>query len=223
MAEGDYAEVRDLEGQGVYDVKTSGIQIEIKPGYLLVRQRRVGTKSLLMVLFLGCLYCASSLLRLFNALVTALASRDWATASIVSTLLLAALLSLAGLLFGLFTAQVLKLDAQQLQLARKEVFRPWRRSIFETGAIQKMKHGIIRQSATEVVRGLVIEFSGHTEGIFPYLSPLDGDDILKACEAFGIPTEHDPAVHMLRDVQQHGWFVNPWRPDDAQTHPKEQQ
>lgn len=198
------------------------LRIEQTPTKLVVQRRGVGPARLFMLVSLAGVYWAPRLLRTIDMLVTALADRDWGAVSYGGTILLIVLCGVALIFYSAFTSQSLRVDTKYFQMATKVMFQPIRRSSYPTSSIRDLRYGIIRQSQTEVVRGLVFEVVGNKYSVFENLGAIEADDVLNSCEAFGIHTLRDPGVNMMRDIKKRGWLVNPWRPDPVEEHPKEQ-
>jgi hypothetical protein len=198
-------------------VASSNLQIETKPGTLLVRQRGFRAAHILGLVAFACLYWSQYLIRAVGDFFNDVGEADWVRVGFDGAIFVAFIISIAAVIFGAITSEVLRLDASQCQIARKAMFKRWKRSVFQTADIRVMKDGLLRLSDQESVLGVLIEFQDHTEVMFDSLTTLQKDDILNACAAFGIKTERDPSVHMLRDIAKRGWFVNPFKPDPAES------
>ena len=174
-----------------------------------------------MLVSLAGVYCAPRLIRTVDLLVTALADRDWGAVSYSGAILLIVLCGVVLIFYSAFTSQSLRVDTKYFQIATKVLFHPVRRSSYPSSSIRDLRYAIIRQSQTEVVRGLVFEVVGNKYSVFENLGAIEADDVLKICEAFGIQTVRDPGVNMMRDIKKRGWLVNPWRPDKVEEHQKQ--
>ena len=69
----------------------------------------------------------------------------------------------------------------------------------------------------------MFESNGSREHVLEGLKLVEADQILTACSRLGYDVFRDDSFPMLLDIEKRGWLMNPWRPDEVETHPKEQQ
>lgn len=120
-------------------------------------------------------------------------------------------------------AEFLHCDAMRFHYGRKGLGRTWARSSYSRHSITRLRWGQFSIDRNTAINCLMFEIGAYTEHVLEGLTLVEADQILTSCQRFGYDVFRDESVPMLLDIEKRGWFVNPWRPDEAEAHPKEQQ
>ncbi|MEZ2346636.1 hypothetical protein [Terriglobus sp. RCC_193] len=120
-------------------------------------------------------------------------------------------------------AEFVHCDDTKFHHARKGIGRAWIRTSYPREAIKRLRWDIFAFDRNTKVSSLMFEANGVTGHALEGLTLIEADRILASCQGFGYDVFRDETVPMLLDIEKRGWFVNPWRPDEVETHPKEQQ
>ena len=162
----------------------------------------------------------------FRIMAALVRSGDW------GLFCLALVLSFAFvLLFGwswliYSTGEFLHCDLNECHTGKRRVWIRWRRGVFTRQSVSRLERAGRGGSKTRSYTVLTFQVAGKRRDILEDLPLEQAVSVLKACKSLGydcilpevFPNHDGP---MKADIEKHGWFVNPWRPDQPSEHQKQ--
>ena len=115
------------------------------------------------------------------------------------------------------SGEVMRCTPQDLQFAHRTTWRRWQRFRYTPPQVQKLQRVFRMLHRNESYFTLTFQHKGRPVDMLQAIPVHDADLILQACKSMGWDAVVivDPGVAMNHDIEQRGWFVNPWRNDDA--------
>ncbi len=113
------------------------------------------------------------------------------------------------------SGEVMRCDAQELQIARRRTLGRWHRLDFPSPQIRQLCSANRGNPKSRNFTVLTFQYDGRTFDMLENLNPTDSDRVLRACKSMGLDAiiVVDDAAAMNHDIAQRGWFVNPLKPD----------
>lgn len=223
MAEGEDCSGGGLEGAGVYDLKPRGYRVRVEETSVVVEHRasfRPITWSLLLTGY-GIYLCLPAVRTTVHDF---LQSHDPIMGAFAAFfLILPWFASISWLAFK--SGEMMRCDPKELQYAYRRSLGGWKRRTFATSQIRQMQKAARGGGKSRIYWVLNFHVDGKSVELLEDLPLADMNRILVTCKAMGVDAvvEFDDAAEMNRDIARRGWFMNPWRPDEVEAHPKEQQ
>ncbi len=115
------------------------------------------------------------------------------------------------------SGEVFRCDRDELRFARRRVLGRWHRFSFSSRQVRRLRRTFRGGPKSRNYKVLTFDVYDKAFDILEEIETRDAEHILKACKALGLDFElplADPGAHMLRDIEQRGWWVNPLKSDD---------
>lgn len=125
---------------------------------------------------------------------------------------------LAGAAWIFFSSgEVMTCTPHELRFAHRSTWRRWRRSCYTPQEVQKLQRVFRFLHRNESYLTLTFQHAGRTVDMLQSIPVRDTGLVLQACKAMGwdAVVVVDPGAAMNHDIEQRGWFVNPWRKDNG--------
>jgi len=200
-------------------MKQRGYTVRTEGNWISVEHRAYPTSFTVLVLtFAYLIYCLIPPTR--DAVVNFYTSHDPVVGGVALFMLLLPFLSTATWL-RFASGEVMHCDARELRFARRRTLGLWRRFQFSTSKIRQLRRETRGTSKTRNYSVLAFEYEGKKYDLLEEISRKDSDRVLHACKTMGLDVfiPIDEGTAMLNDIEERGWFVNPWSPDHEDNPP----
>jgi hypothetical protein len=122
------------------------------------------------------------------------------------------------------SGEVMRCDAQELQIARRRTWGRWHRLSFPSAQVRELRSAMRGNVKSRNFTVLTFQYDTRAFDMLENLNSTDSDRVLRACKSMGLDAivVVDDAAAMNRDIDQRGWFINPLKPDQEQLPPSKQ-
>jgi hypothetical protein len=116
------------------------------------------------------------------------------------------------------SGEVFRCGAHELRFARRRTLGRWHRFSFSSKEVKGLQRTFRGGPKRRSYMVLTFDSAGRVFDILEEIDLQDSERILEACKAMGLDVTlpaSDPGAHMLRDIDQRGWWVNPLKSDET--------
>lgn len=118
------------------------------------------------------------------------------------------------------SGEVMYCDAHELRFARRRTWGRWHRYRFAAKEVRELRRAFRGGPKRRNFTVLTFQYDGRTFDMLENLNTDDEQRVLHACKALGVDAviTVDDAAAMNKDIQERGWFVNPWKAEEGMDH-----